>query len=107
MATKTITTLVDDVDGTEAAETLSFALDGTTYEIDLSNKNADALRATVATWASKAREIGKQRGARRNIKAVGDTRNALIRAWAAGEDIQVPARGRIPNEVQRQYDAVH
>lgn len=107
MATKTITTLVDDVDGTDAAETVTFALDGTIYEIDLSDKNADALRATVSTWASRAREIGKQRGARRNIKAVGDSRNALIRAWAAREGIQIPARGRIPNEVQRQYDAVH
>ncbi|GGM99514.1 Lsr2 family protein [Terrabacter tumescens] len=105
MATKLITTLVDDVDGTEAAETLTFALDGTTYEIDLSSKNAEALRVTVAAWAGKARQIGNRTGARRNIKAVGDSRNALIRAWAAKEGLEIPARGRIPKAVQRQYDA--
>lgn len=47
MATITTTTLVDDVDGTEAVETVGFALDGVTYEIDLSAVNASRLRGCV------------------------------------------------------------
>jgi hypothetical protein len=102
MAQRIVTTLIDDTDGSPADETVSFALDGITYEIDLSAKNAAALKDAVGAWASKARSSGNTR---RTLKAVGDSRSALIRAWAAKEGITVPARGRIPNDVQRRYDA--
>ncbi|GAA2500690.1 Lsr2 family protein [Terrabacter carboxydivorans] len=107
MATQTFITLIDDTDGTEAAETLTFALDGVQYEIDLNDKNAKALRDTIGTWAGRARSGGKPTQSRRTIKAVGHSRSALIRAWAAKQGVQVPARGRIPGEVQQQYDAAH
>ena len=51
MAKKVTVTLVDDFDGEGAAdETVEFGLDGVTYEIDLSNKNAGKLRADLKQW---------------------------------------------------------
>lgn len=102
---KTITTLVDDIDGTTAAETVRFALDGTSYEIDLSDKNAAALRAAVAPYTSRASTAGHQRRTRTKLSSAGPSRNAEIRAWAAGQGTDVPARGRIPNTVVQAFEA--
>ena len=55
MATRIETTLIDDLDGGAADETLSFALDGTSYEIDLSRENATALREKLAVFTAAAR----------------------------------------------------
>lgn len=102
---KTITTLVDDLDGTAAAETVEFALDGEHFEIDLSEKNAAALRAAVAPWAVRAHTSGRPRRTRETLPSVGASRNAEIRAWAARQGRQVPARGRIPADVVQAFDA--
>ena len=59
MAQKVQVILVDDVDGGEAAETVSFALDGTSYEIDLAEKNAKELRDAFARYVSAARKVGR------------------------------------------------
>ena len=107
MASRTVITLIDDLDGSEAIETVNFALDGLAYEIDLNDHNASALREALGAWTKNARRVGRPATHRRVIAAVGDSRSALIRAWAAGEGISVPARGRIPSEVRRQYDAAH
>jgi hypothetical protein len=107
MASQLITTLVDDIDGSDAAETVSFSLDGVDYAIDLSTVNAAALRRAIASWASAGRRMGGAPTSRRVLKPVGDSRGALIRAWAAREGLAVPARGRIPRDLQRQYDAAH
>ena len=40
MAKQTITQLIDDIDGSEAEETITFGIDGASYEIDLNAKNA-------------------------------------------------------------------
>ena len=104
---KTITTLIDDIDGTEAAETIRFALDGTSYEIDLSEKNAVALRDAIAPYAARAETAGRQRRTRTTLRSAGPSRNAEIRAWAASADIAVPARGRIPTTVVQAFDAAH
>lgn len=61
MARKTITALIDDVDGEYADQTISFALDGLTYEIDLSNENAIQLREDIEKWAKKSRRAGGRR----------------------------------------------
>ena len=58
MAQKVQIFLFDDLDGTEAAETVSFGLDGTQYEIDLNSGHAAELRATLAPFAGKARRVG-------------------------------------------------
>jgi hypothetical protein len=59
MAKTVIVQLTDDMDGGEADETVSFALNGTHYEIDLSTKNADALRSAFAPFIEKARRAGR------------------------------------------------
>lgn len=71
MARKTIITLIDDTDGTEAAETIAFALDGKTYEIDLSENNAEKLRRNLRQWTDRARTSGRPTRSRQRLAAVG------------------------------------
>ncbi len=102
MASKTITVLEDDVDGSAAAETVRFALDGASYEIDLSEKNAAKLRDDLASYIAKARKIrgGTKRRMRRSLSGV-DTK--AVRAWAKSRRIEISNRGRIPADVIDQY----
>ena len=58
MVRKVETLLVDDLDGSEAAETVRFALEGRQYEIDLSEGNASRLRGSLAVFVSSARRAG-------------------------------------------------
>lgn len=104
MAKKTLVVLTDDIDGTEIksgkGETVTFALDGQTYEIDLTNKNADALRKALAPYiAAGTRQTGAKRA-----KTTG-TKPAEIRAWAQQQGLDVPARGRIPDSVREAWEA--
>lgn len=110
MAQQKIVTLIDDLDGTEAAETLKFAIDGATYEIDLSEKNATALREVLGRYVAAARKAGAQGATGRTrvtIPSTGHSRNAEIRAWAHSHGHPVPARGRIPQKVVAAFDARH
>jgi hypothetical protein len=100
MAQKVQVILVDDVDGGQADETVSFALDGTNYEIDLSAARARELRDDLEKWVSKARKVGA-RGSRS-----GRTSDvAAIRAWAKANGVAVSERGRISAEVRQAYAA--
>ncbi|WP_224390256.1 Lsr2 family protein, partial [Pseudonocardia sp. ICBG1293] len=54
MAQQTTITLVDDLDGTEADEQVEFSVDGRAYEIDLSTKNAEKLRESLAPYVAAA-----------------------------------------------------
>jgi hypothetical protein len=103
MAQKVQITLVDDLDGTPAAETVAFALDGTGYEIDLSSANAAALRDALARYVAHAR---RSRGAARRRSGRGG-RAGEIRAWARSQGIAVNERGRVPADVVSRYDAAH
>jgi len=105
MAQQVITTLVDDIDGTDAAETISFGLDGKSYEMDLSKKNAKAFRKALGQWTARARTSGRPERSRKRLAAVGDSRNAEIRAWAHRNGHDVPARGRIPQRIVTAFDA--
>jgi hypothetical protein len=107
MAQKVQVVLVDDLDGGPADETVSFALDGTPYEIDLSAANAAALRNSIARFVAHARKAGRPVGqsARRGRK--GNDRPAQIRAWAREQGIPVNERGRVSAEVAGRYDAAH
>ena len=58
MAQRVQIILEDDYDGGTAEETVTFALDGAEYEIDLSSKNAAGLRDALARWVGHARTIG-------------------------------------------------
>ena len=104
--TEVLTKLIDDIDGTAAAETVSFGLDGTNYEIDVTKRNAKALRTDIEKWTEHAR---KARGKGRSTGRRGATKSAseapAIRAWATSNGIDVPTRGRIPAAVAEQYHA--
>jgi Lsr2 len=104
MATRVVTSMVDDTDGSEAQETVSFALEGTSYEIDLSNQNAKKLRDALEPWLSKARKTGGRRSSRRDGGGSKEDLKA-IRAWAASNKIELSSRGRIPRTVIDQYHA--
>jgi Lsr2 len=112
VAQKVQVILVDDLDGGSAAETVVFALDGTTYEIDLSSKNAGQLRASFATYVESARKSGAARGARRagggrRSAARSGNKTAEIRAWARDQKIKVSERGRIAADVVEKYNSAH
>lgn len=111
MAQKVQVVLVDDVDGGTAEETVSFALDGVTYEIDLNTENAAKLRESFAQWVGHARRVGgrSRSGTRRSggARRTSPTESAAIREWARANGFQVNERGRIPAEVRTAYDAAH
>jgi len=108
MAQKVQIILEDDIDGSEATETVTFALDGTTYEIDLNDKNAAALRDAFATYIGHARKVTTgRRGGRRSGSAASGPSAAEVRAWAKDNGYTVPDRGRIPADVRSAYDAAH
>jgi len=103
--------LIDDLDGGDAAETVTFGLDGATYEIDLSKKNAAVFRKSLALYLSAARRSSTSaRSARRKVapstngsKPKRDFDIVQLREWAGANKVAVPARGRIPNLVVEQY----
>ncbi|TCJ96428.1 histone-like nucleoid-structuring protein Lsr2 [Nocardia alba] len=113
MARKVIVSLIDDFDGTsEADETVTFAIDGVAYEIDLSDTNATKLRETFDQWLPYARRIGRTKSSagRPAAKTPASTpirRNdlAAIRAWAADNGHTVSTRGRISADIIAAYDA--
>lgn len=106
MAKKVIVQLVDDLDGSEAAETVTFALDGVSYEIDLSEANATALRSDLAKWVSSATRTGGRRATRASSGSSARPANesAKIRQWAREQGIEVSERGRIPADLRERYE---
>jgi uncharacterized membrane protein YgcG len=128
MAQKVQVILVDDVDGGEAAETVSFALDGVSYEIDVSGKNANALRDALAPWVGHARRVGgrsggsgRSRGSSGGGGGGGRSRGSSgsggggggkhdlsdVRSWARENGYQVSDRGRVSSEVIAAYEKAH
>ncbi|MGZ8177185.1 histone-like nucleoid-structuring protein Lsr2 [Williamsia sp. SKLECPSW1] len=107
MAKKVTVTLVDDVDTSRSAdETVSFAIDGVTYEIDLSRSNAERLRSELQTWVEHARQVeGVPRVAGAARADPGTA--AAIRDWARRNGIGVSSRGRVAGEVVDLYNAAH
>lgn len=104
MASKTFVVLEDDIDGSEGAETVTFALDGVTYEIDLSDKNAAKLRKALGTYTGAGRRIRRTTATTAHtVNSATGVDNTAVRAWAASNKIHVNARGRIPTQVIEQY----
>jgi hypothetical protein len=108
-------TLVDDLDGSSADETVEFAMDAIAYEIDLNTSNASALRDALAPFVAAARHptsaaAGTARA--RRPRGVGSTatteqreHNKAIREWARKNGHTIAARGRIPAEVIDAFNA--
>jgi len=107
MAQKVQVLLVDDLDGGEASETVSFSLDGTAYEIDLTSENAGKLRKDFSQYIDHARKGGGGGRRRRARTGPGRERSAEIRAWARQRGHKVSERGRIPATIIQEYEASH
>jgi hypothetical protein len=111
MAQKVEVRLIDDLDGKEANETVAFGLDGSSYEIDLSSKNANKLRDALAAYIGAARKAGRipakaGRGRSGRGSATADReQNQAIREWAKKQGLNVSERGRIPAEIVEKYHA--
>lgn len=105
MAQKVSIILVDDIDGSEATQTVSFGLDGTTYEIDLNDKNAGKLRDALATYVGHGRKVGAAPRRGRRSAAPADVPSAKeVREWARANGFDVPDRGRVSADVRAAYD---
>ncbi len=105
MAQRVQIILEDDYDGGTAEETVTFALDGAEYEIDLSSKNATGLREALAPWVAHARKIGGRR--KRATKAGNSASTSDIRAWALANGHDVSSRGRVSADVREAYEKAH
>ena len=105
IATKVTVTLVDDLDGRPAEETVRFAFGSTEYEIDLNTNDARALRQQLAPFTEHARQTGRQPRRQAAPTAPGRERSSAIRAWAKKHGTPVRDRGRIPASIIEQYEA--
>ena len=105
MSSKVLIVLEDDLDGSKASETVTFAIDGTQYEIDLNEQNAQKLRADLDGYISKARKVGGRRSGRRSTDGHGNVDLKAVRAWAASNNVELSSRGRVPQAVLEQYRA--
>lgn len=110
MAQRVHVVLEDDLDGTSADETVTFGLDGATYEIDLSAKNAAKLRDAFALYVGVARRVQTRqtrRQGRSSRQGAGGTKASDIREWARANGYQVSERGRVSAEVRSAYESAH
>ncbi len=110
MAQKTVVELVDDLDGGEADETVSFALDGVDFHIDLSSENANRLRDALSEYVVNARRTGgrKGRGAKASIGATNGKPDAqAVRDWARSQGETVADRGRISHDLLVRFQEAH
>lgn len=114
MAQKVQVILVDDIDGGEASETVSFALDGSSYEIDVSADNANKLREAFAPYVGQARRGGRPSGSAPRARRTGgaparpaNNDNADVRSWAKENGHSVSERGRISTQIREAYDKAH
>ena len=124
MAQRTIVQLTDDLDGKPIpegkGETIRFSLDRADYEIDLADRNAQALRNDLAKYVSAARRssggqrsggqrsgAGRRRGSRTSAGAARDYDPKAVRVWAESQGIEVSRRGRVPADLVAKFQAAH
>lgn len=109
MAQKVNVLLVDDIDGSDADETIQFGVDGTHYEIDLNSDHAQELREQLERYVKAARKVtgSAGRSARVRRTTANDARNKEIRDWARERHLDVNERGRIPADIVAQFEAAN
>lgn len=115
MAQRVITELVDDLDGSEATDTLTFGLDGRTYEIDLNDAHAEELRSFLEAYVKAGRRIAGGPGRKAASTATRSTSTrttasgpkqdtGAIREWAKENGFDVNDRGRVPGHIVEAYE---
>jgi hypothetical protein len=118
MAQKVQVLLLDDLDGTDADQTVRFGLDGASYEIDLSDANAESLRDALASFVAHGRKVGRSISAgparatslKPGIRVparVDREQTQAIREWARKNGHSVSDRGRIPSSIIEAYNGSH
>lgn len=123
MASRTIVQLIDDIDGTDASETVSFGLDGVTYEIDLRDEHAEQLRTALGEWTVHARRVAGRVSTKKvatvtasptkKVQNMNGTRNGKhspreMRDWARSNGFEdVPDKGRVSQVIQDAFAAAH
>ncbi|WP_462418559.1 histone-like nucleoid-structuring protein Lsr2 [Kytococcus sp. Marseille-QA3725] len=115
MVQRHVTILEDDLDGGEATETVTFSLEGVSYEIDLNAENAAKLRDDLADWVAHARRSGGRRsGTSRRSSAGSSTTGAArkreiaaIREWGRANGWEVSDRGRLSADLEEAYAKAH
>jgi hypothetical protein len=112
VAQRTVVQLTDDLDGKAISEgkgeTVRFGLDSQDYEIDLGEKNAQALRDVVAKYVAAGRRVGGGSRGGRPRGASGSARGRdydpkAVRAWAEAQGLEVSQRGRVPSELVTKF----
>jgi Spy/CpxP family protein refolding chaperone len=108
MAKMVAVVISDDLDGSPEATTVTFGLDGTSYEIDLSEKNRAKLTQVIAPYTRAGRRMSRGRGrSPASRPSAGRVDRADVRAWAKENGLAVSERGRISAEVMQRYEAAH
>ena len=108
MARKVSVVTTDDLDGSPDAETVSFGLDGVSYEIDLAPANKSRLAETISPYIAAGRKVSRGRRPRAPQPAAGGrVDRAAVRTWAREAGLAVSERGRISADVMSQYEAAH
>ena len=105
MARREVIVMEDDLDGSTAEETITISMGSTTYQLDLSKKNADKFRKVVAPYVGAARTTPANARSRRRSRAHMGASPQTIRAWASANGLEVSSRGRIPAHVIEQFEA--
>jgi hypothetical protein len=118
MAKRTVESLVDDIDGSEAQETIEFSFRGKSYTLDLNEKNASEFDDALAPYVAAAEKAGtaqSSRGTRSRGSSIPRPRSArqteidprAVRSWAESQGITVSPRGRIKSDILEQYKAAN
>lgn len=109
MALEMISKLIDDLDGSDADETIVFTLDGESYQIDLSDQNAAALRKALGRYIDRSRRTTRRtprpRGGKRWQESQGEINAQDVRTWAGENGIRVSRQGRLSKAVLEQFRA--
>ncbi|MDO9380108.1 MAG: Lsr2 family protein [Nocardioidaceae bacterium] len=111
MAQKVTVNFVSDLTGSvieSDTPTVAFSLDGTQYEIDLTDKEAQKFRDDLAEYVASATKVTDRSNGKSSSKAKSTGPAASdVRVWARENGHDVPDRGRIPSEVKDAYEAAH
>jgi hypothetical protein len=120
MAQRVTTLLLDDIDGTEAAETITFGVDGAGYEIDLNGVHAKALREALAPYVEAGRRVGGRTKPIRPHRTIeipnangrrparpDPAQTGAIRTWANKNGFKIGGKGRLPLNVVQAWEAAH